>query len=66
MLLLTFGELILAALIFFVGWLFRYNKVYYIGLRLLKQGFMTLLLFNAFNIAYSTGIQLKYVVAGDK
>lgn len=35
-------------------------------MRLLKQGFITLVLFNIFNIAYSAGVHWKYAVPTDE
>ena len=35
------------------------------GLRLLKQGFITLVLFNIFNISFSAGVHLKYASPTD-
>jgi hypothetical protein len=39
----------------------KYGKVHKIALFLLKQGFITLVIFNSFNIAFSTGVHIKYV-----
>jgi hypothetical protein len=36
-----------------------------LGLRLLKQGFITLVLFNIFNISFSAGVHLKYASPTD-
>jgi len=35
-------------------------------MRLLKQGFITLVLFNIFNIAYSAGVHWKYAEPTDE
>ncbi len=35
------------------------------ALRLLKQGFITLVLFNIFNISFSAGVHLKYASPTD-
>ena len=35
------------------------------ALRLLKQGFITLVLFNIFNISFSAGVHLKYASPSD-
>jgi hypothetical protein len=37
-----------------------------ICLNLLKQGLVTLVLFNSFNISYSAGIHLKYFIGDDE
>jgi hypothetical protein len=36
-----------------------------LALRLLKQGFITLVLFNIFNISFSAGVHLKYASPTD-
>jgi hypothetical protein len=35
-------------------------KLFRVSKRLLKQGFITIVLFNIFNISYSAGIHFKY------
>lgn len=42
------------------------GKAYTIGLNLLKQGFITILLFNAFNISFSAGVHIKYANKDDR
>lgn len=42
------------------------EKLEAIGLRLLKQGFITLVLFNIFNIAFSAGVHWKYAKPTDE
>ena len=44
----------------------RLLKINYIGSRLLKQGFITFLLFNLFNIGYSVGIHFLYAEPSDE
>lgn len=36
-----------------------------LSLRLLKQGFLTLVLFNAFNISFSAGVHWKFAEPSD-
>ena len=36
------------------------EKLRKVSLRLLKQGFITLVLFNIFNISFSAGVHFKY------
>jgi hypothetical protein len=36
------------------------DKLKKLALRLLKQGFITLVLFNIFNISFSAGVHWKY------
>lgn len=57
---LLLGELILGFVLWLIGQLVRRFSVKKIGLRLLKQGFVTLLIFNLFNIGFSAGVHWKY------
>ncbi len=52
--------MILAVVVFLVGKLSQSTKAKRIGLRLLKQGFVTLVLFNILNISFSAGVHWKY------
>lgn len=66
MLFVLFGELIIALTIFIVGKIVKNKKVIKLALRLLKQGFVTLVLFNIFNIAFSAGVHWKYASPTDE
>jgi hypothetical protein len=41
------------------------DKLKTVSLRLLKQGFVTLILFNIFNISFSAGVHWKYASPND-
>jgi hypothetical protein len=41
------------------------EKLIKVSMILLKQGFMTLILFNIFNIAFSAGVHFKYANPAD-
>ena len=41
------------------------DKLKTVSLRLLKQGFVTLILFNIFNISFSAGVHWKYASPHD-
>ena len=47
-------------IVFYIGKHFAIEKVRGIGRALLKQGFLTLLLFNAFNFSFSAGIDWTF------
>lgn len=65
MLILLFGQLILAFSIYIVAKIKSNARLQYIGNRFLKQGFMTLILFNVFNISFSAGVHWKYAQTSD-
>lgn len=65
MLILLFAELTIAFVLYLIGKFTVNRKAKKIGLQLLKQGFITLVLFNAFNIAFSAGIHLKLANPND-
>lgn len=60
MMILLLGELIFGFVLYLIGQLVRRFGIKKIGLRLLKQGFVTLLIFNLFNIGFSAGVHWKY------
>lgn len=60
MLFLLFGWFIATVLFYIVSKLVGKTKVQEIALRLLKQGFITLVLFNIFNVSFSAGVHWKY------
>lgn len=62
---LLFAELTISFALYLIGKLTTKPKVKKIGLHFLKQGFITLVLFNAFNIAFSAGIHLKLANPND-
>jgi hypothetical protein len=55
-----FAELLLATVLFLGGKLADKRKLQNVGTMLLKQGFITLVLFTSFNISFSAGIHFKY------
>lgn len=60
MLLVMFVELLVSLAIWAVGKIKKSENVLKLGQRLLKEGFITLVMFNTFNIAFSAGIHWKY------
>ena len=65
MLLVLFGELLVSLAMYIVSKITRSDKLRKLSLRFLKQGFVTLILFNAFNIAFSAGVHWKYASPND-
>jgi hypothetical protein len=65
MIFILYGELILSLALYLIAKKVQNVKFLKVSLRLLKQGFITLVLFNIFNIAFSAGIHWKYAAAGD-
>ena len=65
MLLVLFGELLVSLAMYIVSKITRSDKLRKLSLRFLKQGFVTLVLFNAFNIAFSAGVHWKYAPSND-
>lgn len=55
-------ELLIAFILNFISQRTTNGILITISKRLLKQGFITLILFNIFNISYSTGIQIKFSI----
>ena len=60
MLVLLFLELFIAGFLYLISKLAQSAKLKKLSLRLMKEGFITLVMFNVFNISFSTGIHLKY------
>ena len=54
------AELLVGLALFFIGKLMVSKKPLYVGKLLLKQGFLTLIIFNSFNISFSAGVEWKY------
>jgi uncharacterized protein (DUF486 family) len=65
MIFILYGELILSLALYLIAKKVQNVKFLKVSLRLLKQGFITLVLFNIFSIAFSAGIHWKYAAAGD-
>ena len=65
MLFLLFGEFVVALILYIISKFARKEKLEKLALRLLKQGFVTLVLFNIFNISFSAGVHWKYAVPTD-
>lgn len=62
------AELLLAGILSLISSLLvpLNQKIKWVSQRLLKEVLVTLVLFNSFNIAYSTGIHFAYADRGDK
>ncbi len=54
------GVLIISIIMLLIAKNIQNEKFRKVSLRLLKQGFMTLVLFNIFNISFSAGVHFKY------
>ena len=65
MLLVLFGELLVSLAMYIVSKITLSDKLRKLSLRFLKQGFVTLVLFNVFNIAFSAGVHWKYASPTD-
>jgi uncharacterized membrane protein len=65
MLFVLFGELLIALGIFIISKIIRKDNLKKISLKLFKQGFITLVLFNIFNISFSMGLHWKYASPQD-
>lgn len=57
---LMLAQLILSFLLYLIAKLTLQYKVEKLGLKMLKQGFITLLMFNIFNLSFSAGAHLKF------
>jgi hypothetical protein len=60
MLCFLLGKLMISITLFLIAKKIQNGKLMKVSMRLLKQGFMTLVLFNIFNIAFSAGVHFKY------
>lgn len=60
MLFLMLAELIIAGCVLMAGNISGNQKAKNIGKHLVKQGFITFVLFNIFNISFSAGVHSKY------
>jgi hypothetical protein len=65
MLLLLLLELLVSAILYFVSRFVFSLKLRNISSLLIKQGFITLVLFTSFNISFSAGIHIKYSNASE-
>jgi hypothetical protein len=65
MLLLLIVEFLVGLVMYVVAIKTNREKLRQIALRLMKQGFITLVLFNIFNIAFSAGVHWKYASPSD-
>lgn len=57
-------ELFISVLLFIIHKISRFEKLRDVSLRLMKQGFVTLLIFNCYNFSFSTGTHFNYSEAG--
>ena len=60
MYLLLLAEPVIAIFFLIASFFLNSTSLKTIGIRLLKEGFLTLILFNCFNIAFSAGVHWKY------
>lgn len=60
MLLVMVCELVFSLLLYLIAKIIRSSKLMRISLRLLKQVFIFLVIFNTFNVAYSGGVQARF------
>lgn len=60
MILTMIGHLFMTFVLYLVARFTSNEKLRYFTLHFLKQGFVTLILFNSFNIAFSAGVHFKY------
>jgi hypothetical protein len=65
MLIVLFGEFVIAFILYIVAKVAINNRLQKLSLRLMKQGFVTLVLFNIFNISFSAGVHWKYASPTD-
>lgn len=65
MLFLLFGEFVIALILYIIAKVAMKDKLLKLALRLMKQGFVTLVLFNIFNISFSAGVHWKYASPTD-
>ena len=66
MYLLLLAEPVVAVFFLIASCFFNSDTLKKIGIRLLKEGFLTLILFNCFNVAFSAGIHWKYAQPEDE
>ena len=66
MIFVLYGELFLSLVLYLIAKKVQNSTLFKVTLRLLKQGFITLVLFNIFNISFSAGIHWKYASAQDE
>lgn len=62
MIIVLFAELLIAVTLCIVSKFVALKKLRQISHRLLKQGFITLVLFNIYNISFSSGFHFKYAL----
>jgi hypothetical protein len=65
MFLLMIAWLLTGVVLYIISMIRKSGKIHKVALFLLKQGFITLVIFNSFNIAFSTGVHLKYASRND-
>lgn len=66
MLFVLLAEVVVAGIAYIVAKLAHSQKVQYYSLYFLKQGTITLILFNCFNISFSAGVHWKYAQPTDE
>lgn len=54
------GELVISLFLYLISKLTLIHKLNRLSLHMLKQGFITILLFNIFNLSFSAGAHLKF------
>ena len=66
MILVMVGWILITGILYLLSLpLFKSRKAHQITYNLLKQGATTLILFNAFNISFSAGVNWKYLSSND-
>ena len=60
MFVLMVGELIISFVLYVISKLALLEKLNSISSHMLKQGFLTILMFNIFNLSFSAGAHLKF------
>lgn len=65
MLFLLFAQVIVCASVYVVAKLANSKKIISYSMYFLKQGVITLILFNCFNISFSAGVHWKYASSND-
>lgn len=66
MLAVFFAELFISGVLCIIAKLIGNQKLYDVSIKLLKQGFVTMVMFNSFNFAFSAGTHIKYANKQDK
>ena len=66
MFIMSLSELLIAGILYLISIIINARKLYVFSLNLLKQGFITMILFNSFNFSFSAGVHIKYADKSDQ